>query len=134
MPVNPKNGVLPFSGQGGARAHNARMGSEKGKPKRVRTRPVNDEVNKRIIGNNLRRILDDSGLTQEAFATELGIKHRALQNWLGGVSYPQGDGVLQLAQMGYDLNFLYLGIGPMRRQAAKRRTETEQEHQKMATK
>lgn len=110
------------------------MGSIKGKPKRVRSRPVNDEVYKRQIGQNLRSIMEDTQLSPAAFADRLGVTLRTLQNWLGGVAYPQGDGVVALAHLGYDLNFLYLGVGPMRRQAGHRRTETEQEPHKLAVK
>ncbi len=101
-----------------------------GVQKRIRTRPVNDDVLKKQIGNNLRLILEDTGLSHASFADKLGVTRRTLQNWLGGVAYPQGDGVIALGHMGYNINFLYLGIGSIRRPEPSRPTRTEQEHSK----
>jgi DNA-binding transcriptional regulator YiaG len=132
--VNPLNGAKPFSGHGAAPGHNAGMGSQKGKPKRVRRHPVNNEVNKKQIAGNLQRIMEDYGRGKDAFAEALGLPVSTLNKWLCGVSYPQGDGVLQLASMGYDPRFLFLGIGSMHLAKPKRPAETEQEPQKMAVK
>jgi DNA-binding transcriptional regulator YiaG len=129
MPVNPKNGGSPFSGQRHAVAQNRRMGSEKGKPKRIRSHTFDVDLAKQQVASNLRAIRADAGMTVADFANKLGTKPSTMDNWLRGDTWPQGDGVIALAQMGYNPNFLFLGVGPMKRPEKAKPAKTKQERQ-----
>lgn len=85
------------------------------KSKRIRERPVDELSLKKRMGLNLRALRESAEKSQDEFARLFGVPLPTYKKWENGTSYPQADGITLLAEMGYDVNFLYLGYGPKRR-------------------
>ena len=76
---------------------------------------MDKESLKASLGRNLCAIRESFGYEPGRMAAELGVRYATYQNWERGTSYPQGDGIWHLANMGVNLNYLYLGVGPIMR-------------------
>jgi transcriptional regulator with XRE-family HTH domain len=61
------------------------------------------------IGERVREIRDERGLSQVAFALELGISNGALQAYEQDSSVPGGKALAALATIGVDINWLLSG-------------------------
>jgi len=66
------------------------------------------------IRKNLRHVIDASGLTQEAFAAQIGVDPNALSNHLNGSGGRKARNLLpKLIEVGINGNWFIAGIGPM---------------------
>lgn len=115
-PSRPFNGPGPESGHAAWLAHTQAMG----KSKRIRARPVDQKALKARLSRHLKEIQTDMNKSADDMAAFFGIPVSTYKNWVSGASFPQIDGIELLANHGVDVNYLFLGIGPIRRP-----TETE---------
>lgn len=99
------------------------------KGKRNRSRPVDELSIKKRMGRNLADLRTRAGKSQEDFAAMLGTPLPTYKKWENGTTYPQADGITLLAEQGFDVNYLYLGYGPTRREERSKNKEKAREPQ-----
>lgn len=61
------------------------------------------------IGQRLRKVRDDLGLTQNEMATRVGVAPRTWQSWERAEYYPTAEALLFLATQGIDVNWVLTG-------------------------
>lgn len=65
--------------------------------------------------NNLKRIIERSGLTTQQIASEIGISYNSVTNWAHGISFPSGENLFNLAAaVGATVNEIVDGIDDYR--------------------
>lgn len=53
--------------------------------------------NKKIMGNNILRLLNENGIDRKDFAKTIGVPYSTLTNWINGVTYPRIDKIQKMA-------------------------------------
>jgi transcriptional regulator with XRE-family HTH domain len=64
----------------------------------------------RVVGERLRRLIDELGLTYVEASEVMGITKHVLRNWMAGDSYPNPYALYRLCRSrNVDFNFVFLG-------------------------
>ena len=50
---------------------------------------MNSEINKQIMAKNIKRYMDQRGITRYQLCDALDIKYTTLRDWLKGITYPR---------------------------------------------
>lgn len=66
------------------------------------------------IGQRMTAIRKELGLTQKEFSQKLNVSMNTIQSYEYG-QFPKGEALLVLLKEGFDINWLFAGVGQMRR-------------------
>lgn len=54
--------------------------------------------NRRVMGNNIQRYLDEMGMDRKEFAKKIGFPYSSVTDWINGKSYPRIDRIETMAR------------------------------------
>lgn len=54
--------------------------------------------NRRVMGNNIQRYLDEMGMDRKEFAEKIGFPYSSVTDWINGKSYPRIDRIEIMAR------------------------------------
>lgn len=54
--------------------------------------------NRRVMGNNIQRYLDEMGMDRKEFAEKIGFPYSSVTDWINGKSYPRIDRIEVMAR------------------------------------
>jgi transcriptional regulator with XRE-family HTH domain len=89
------------------------------------------DINRNQTGSRLRKIRKDLRMEQRSFAEFLEIGQSQLSRIENGVYEIQNDHFIKLGRLGYDLNWLILGEGSMKKERFVQTVEPADEHNRM---